>query len=133
MATERSRDLVIGVVQSVVAIGLGVVALKVVPQFEKIFADFGTTLPTMTIIVISLGRFLAFYWYLLVLPVLLWPFVNWGIVSVLSPRPEVVMPRRLWYFVTWVFILLVVAFAVFALFRPLVVLITALTPAPVVQ
>ena len=82
----------------------------------------------MTILVINVARFLGLYWYLLVLPVLLWPFVNWGIVSVLSPRPEVVIPRRLWYFATWGVILLVVMFAVVALFVPLIGDIQAVSP-----
>lgn len=118
--------------QSVVAIGLGITALRVEPQFEKIFKNFGAKLPDMTILVINVVRFLGWYWYLLVLPVLLWPFVNWGIVSVLSPRPEVVMPRRLWYFATWGVILLVVIFAVVALFILLTTLVNVFESAPVV-
>ncbi len=123
MATERTvsrfRGFVIGVAQSVVAIGLGVTALKVVPQFEKVFRDFDAKLPDMTKAVVILSRFLGFYWWLLILPVLLWPFVNWGIVSVLSPRPEVVIPKRIWYCATWGTMLLIVVFTVVALWVPL--------------
>ena len=115
MATERSvshvRDFIIGIAQSMVLIALGVVALKVVPQFEKTFMDFGAKLPEMTMLTISVSRFLGLYWYLLVLPVFVWPFVNWGIASVLSPRPEVVLPKRIWYCVTWGTMLLIVVFA----------------------
>ena len=135
MATERSVsrswDFVFGIAQSVVAIGLGITGLRVVPQFVRAFKDFGAKLPDMTILVISLWRFLGFYWYLLVLPILLWPFVNWGIVSVLSPRPEVVMAKRIWYCVTWGVMLLIVVFTVIALCVPLIGDIQGLSPPPV--
>lgn len=135
MATGRdvfgSRAFAVGVAQSVVCVALGAVAMTVVSDFEKIFADFGTTLPTMTIIVISFTRFLIHYRYVALLPALVWPFVNWGIVSLLSPRPEVVIPRWLWYTATWLVILLVVALAVVALVLPLIGPISLRTPTPV--
>jgi hypothetical protein len=110
-------------VQSVLWFALGVAALIVVPKLEKIFRDFGTKLPDMTITVLNASHFLGRYWYLALLPVLLWPFVNYGVVALLSPRPDVVMPKRLWYFATWVVILLAIMFAVVALFLPLIVLV----------
>jgi len=135
MATRRdvfgSRAFAVGVVQSVISVVLGVVALYVVPNFEKIFADFGTTLPTMTIILICFTRFLSRYWFLAFLPILLWPVVNHGVVSLLSPRPEVVIPRWLWYIATWMALVLIVVLAVFALFVPLIGDIQAISPPPV--
>lgn len=116
----RSGDFFVGAAQSMVVLALGLFALKVVPQFEKIFMDFGTTLPTMTIILIKVSRILAYFWYLTALPVLLWPLVNWGIVSLLSPRPEVVLPKELWYFLTWGIIVLIIAIAPVALLIPLI-------------
>ena len=124
MATERSvshvRDFIIGIAQSMVTIGLGITALRVVPQFERTFMDFSVKLPEMTMLTISVSRFVGLYWFLLVLPVFVWPFVNWGIASVLSPRPEVVIPRRIWYCVTWGAMLLIVVFAGIALWIPLI-------------
>lgn len=132
MVTNRrsmfgSPDFDAGLAQSAVWLTLGVAALFVVSKFEQIFQDFGTSLPSMTIALLDLTHLLSRYWYLALLPVISWPFVNWGIVFLLSPRPEVVLPRRLWYFATWGVILLVVVFAMFALFRPLIVLISPLS------
>ena len=76
----------------------------------------------MTLAVINFTHFLSRHWYVAFLPVLLWPFVNWGIVCLLSPRPDVVAPRRLWYFATWGIILVAVMVAVAALFLPLITL-----------
>lgn len=39
--------------------------LKHVPQYEKMFKDFGCKLPDMTIAVISLSRITSKYWFLL--------------------------------------------------------------------
>jgi len=95
--------------------------------FDKIFHDFGAELPGMTIVLIQFTQFLRHFWYLALLLVVSWPLVNWSIVTALSPRPEVVIPRRLWYFVTWAAPGLALAFAVVALFRPLIELITKLS------
>ena len=99
-------------------------------KFIKIFRDFNTNLPGMTIAVIRFTNFLASYWYLALLLVCLWPFVNWGIVSVLSPSPEVVIPRRLWYCLTWLIIFLIPVFAMVTLYLPLNGLIDSLSPPP---
>ena len=126
----RSRAFADGVVQSVIWAVLGVVALIAVPKFERIYADFGygdarlngAKLPNTTVAIISFTHVLRRFWYLALPLVCCWPFVNFGVVSLLSPRPEVVIPRRLWYDAMWVVLFLVIMFAVLALFRPLVVL-----------
>jgi type II secretory pathway component PulF len=46
-------------------LGLTFIMLKIIPQFEKIFKDFGTTLPSLTLTLIGVARFTADYWYLL--------------------------------------------------------------------
>ena len=46
----------------VVSVAVGIltfIMLKIVPQFEKIFADFGTDLPPMTMILINTSSFIA--------------------------------------------------------------------------
>ncbi|MFK7160909.1 type II secretion system F family protein [Marinospirillum sp. MEB164] len=51
----------------VMVLGLGVAALlliKVVPQFENMFASFGAELPAFTQLVINLSRFMQAWWYL---------------------------------------------------------------------
>ncbi len=93
---------------------LGVALLNVVAKFEKIFQDFKTDLPATTIALINFCHWLRCYWYLAVLLVLVWPFLNYGIVSLLSPLPGVVLPRRLWHVATWLVILAVILFALFA-------------------
>ena len=40
------------------------IMLKIVPEFEKIFLDFDTQLPTLTAVVISAANAFAVYWYL---------------------------------------------------------------------
>jgi len=60
------------------AVGILVFILwKIVPAFEKIFADFGTTLPAMTQFLISASRGVVVYWYLIPgVPVGLWLFIK---------------------------------------------------------
>jgi len=130
---SRSRPFAVGVAQSVAWIALGGAALRIVPEFEKIFRDFGTTLPAPTVFLLGLTHFLNNYWYLAILPAAVWPFVNWAVVSLLSPRPEVVLAKQLWYVVTWATLPLAVMFGVVALFTPLIVDISNLSSGPVVQ
>jgi len=122
-----SGAFVVGMVQAALWIALGVAGLRVVRSFQKIFDDFGADLPGMTIVLIRFTQFLRHFWYLALLFVVSWPLVNWRVVSLLSPRPDVVIPRRLWYLVTWAALGLVLAFASAALFRPLIELITKLS------
>ncbi|MDO4584647.1 MAG: type II secretion system F family protein [Planctomycetia bacterium] len=44
---------------------LAFIMIMIVPSFIKIFADFGTTLPTMTLILIDISNLFVQYWYLL--------------------------------------------------------------------
>jgi type IV pilus assembly protein PilC len=41
------------------------IMLKIVPSFEKIFKDFGTALPGMTVLLIKMSNFICNFWYLL--------------------------------------------------------------------
>jgi len=41
------------------------IMLKIVPQFKKIFDDFGSELPPMTQLLIDISNFIANYWFLL--------------------------------------------------------------------
>ena len=65
---------------TVVTFAIGIltfIMLKIVPQFQKIFADFGTGLPpiTQTLIIISDG--VAHFWYLLpAIPTAIWLFIK---------------------------------------------------------
>ena len=52
----------------VVSVAIGIltfIMLKIVPQFKKIFDDFGTDLPPMTQILIDISNWVANYWYLI--------------------------------------------------------------------
>ena len=115
-----SQAFVVGVVQAVLLTALGATALSTVRGFEKIFQDFGAELPCMTQVLIQFTHLLGHFWYLAFLLLASWPLVNWRIVSVLSPRPEIMLPRRLWYFATWAVLPLAVAFAMVALLLPLI-------------
>jgi hypothetical protein len=122
-----SRAFVVGVVQAVVWIALGLWVLRIASGFKKIFLDFGTELPGTTVAFIQFTHFLGHYWYLALLAVALWPLANRRIVFLLSPRPDVVIPRRLWYCATWAVPILVVLFGLFALLHSLSDLFTRLS------
>jgi type IV pilus assembly protein PilC len=52
----------------VVSVAVGIltfIMLKIVPQFKKIFDDFGTELPAMTQFLIDVSNWIANYWYLI--------------------------------------------------------------------
>jgi len=52
----------------VVSVAVGIltfIMLKIVPQFKKIFDDFGTELPQMTQVLINISNWVATYWYLI--------------------------------------------------------------------
>jgi type IV pilus assembly protein PilC len=52
----------------VVSVAVGIltfIMLKIVPQFKKIFDDFGTDLPQMTQVLINISNWVATYWYLI--------------------------------------------------------------------
>jgi type IV pilus assembly protein PilC len=53
------------VVVSVAVLILTFIMLKIVPQFKKIFDDFGSTLPPMTQLLIDISNWIAAYWYLI--------------------------------------------------------------------
>jgi len=49
-----------------VAVGiLSFIMMTIVPQFKKIFDDFGSTLPAMTETLINISNFVVNYWYLI--------------------------------------------------------------------
>ncbi|MCE9629347.1 MAG: type II secretion system F family protein [Planctomycetia bacterium] len=58
--------LVYPIVVVCVAVGiLTFIMLKIVPQFKKIFDDFGSTLPPMTQVLIDISNWVSNYWYLI--------------------------------------------------------------------
>jgi len=58
--------LIYPIVVVLVAVGiLAFIMVKIVPQFKKIFADFGSELPPMTQILIDISNFVCNYWYLI--------------------------------------------------------------------
>ncbi|NUT77495.1 type II secretion system F family protein [Pseudomonas sp. C1C7] len=48
----------------VAAIVTGILLVKVVPQFESVFHNFGAELPTFTLMVISLSKFMQQWWWM---------------------------------------------------------------------
>ncbi|MGA2616706.1 MAG: type II secretion system F family protein [Thermoguttaceae bacterium] len=53
------------------------IMLKIVPQFEKIFKDFGTKLPDITLALINLSNWVGTYWYLIpIIPTSIWLFIK---------------------------------------------------------
>jgi type IV pilus assembly protein PilC len=54
------------IVVVLVAVGiLAFIMVKIVPQFKKIFEDFGSELPPMTQVLIDISNFTVNYWYLI--------------------------------------------------------------------
>ncbi len=52
----------------VVSVAVGIltfIMMKIVPQFKKIFDDFGSTLPPMTQLLIDISNWVVNYWYLI--------------------------------------------------------------------
>ncbi|MCE0464744.1 MULTISPECIES: type II secretion system F family protein [Pseudomonas] len=49
----------------VAAVVTGILLVKVVPQFESVFAGFGAELPAFTVMVIGLSEFMQQWWWLL--------------------------------------------------------------------
>ena len=70
--------LVYPIVVVLVAVGiLAFIMIQIVPQFKKIFDDFGSELPPMTQTLINISNFTVDYWYLL-------PLVPIGIVLLIK-------------------------------------------------
>jgi len=65
---------------TVVCFAVGILAfimIKIVPAFERIFADFETELPKMTTILIETSRAAVKWWWLLpVVPISIWLFIK---------------------------------------------------------
>jgi type IV pilus assembly protein PilC len=58
--------LVYPIVVVMVAVGiLAFIMIKIVPQFKKIFHDFGSELPPMTQLLIDISNWVVNYWYLI--------------------------------------------------------------------
>ena len=62
---------------------LSILMLFVMPQFEVMFSSFGADLPILTQSVIDVSHFLADYWWLLLLVILL-PISGWKLLSTKS-------------------------------------------------
>ncbi len=53
------------------------IMIKIVPSFEKIFKDFDTELPNMTLVLIAISNAAVSYWYLIPgIPLVLWLFIK---------------------------------------------------------
>jgi type IV pilus assembly protein PilC len=61
---------------TVVTFAVGIlifIMIKIVPSFEKIFKDFKTTLPDITVLLIKISNFVVNFWYLLpLIPLAIW-------------------------------------------------------------
>ena len=119
----RSRAFTTGLMQSVLLLLVGLAVMRVVPKFEPAFSPTSVPLPAATVTLINVRHFLGHYWYLIFLPLCLWPFLNGSIALMLSPSSTFVVPARIWIWATWVLLLLLVLYVATALMLPLVTLI----------
>lgn len=122
-----SRAFRIGITQAVLWAMLGVALVRTARSFKPLFDDFGVSLPAFTQHMLIVGQLLAQYWYLCFLPLCAWPFVFWGVASLLSGHSGTTTPSRLWSWLTWLVLLLFVVVVALAFLRPLVVLIGRLS------
>jgi type IV pilus assembly protein PilC len=64
----------------VISVAVGIltfIMIKIVPSFVKIFDDFDTTLPPMTIVLIGISNAAVNYWYLIPgIPISFWLFIK---------------------------------------------------------
>lgn len=118
----RSKAFLVGIAQSVLWIALSAALMYHVSSFERVFKDFGYgELPVVTAVVLKLGHLLVQYWYVGLLPISLWPFAYWGVTQHLRSAP---ISQDLWHITTWGVPFVCAGMVVFALVRPLIVLIT---------
>ena len=62
---SRVRLIVLLVLHAICGVSIVWSLLKLVPQYEKVFKDFGAKLPELTIMVINLSAWFGRYWYIL--------------------------------------------------------------------
>lgn len=56
---------------------LSFIMIRIVPEFEKIFADFDADLPEITVALMETSRFISTYWYLIPgVPIGIWLFIK---------------------------------------------------------
>lgn len=122
-----SKAFCVGIVQGLSWAALGVALVRAASRFRPIFDDFGVALPTLTQLAFGVAQLLATYWYLCFLPLCVWPFIFWGVASLLSRRSGTTAPNRLWSWATWLVMLLMVVLVACAFLLPLVVLIGRLS------
>ena len=62
----------------IAAVGILIfIMLNIVPEFEKIFNDFGTDLPPMTVFLVGASNAVATYWYLIpIIPISIWLLIK---------------------------------------------------------
>ena len=101
---------------------LGVALIVASASVAKAFTKFRMNLPDPTAAVVDFALVLRQFWYLGLLAVCPWPLANWGMVRILSNRPESFIPRRLWYLATWIIPLVAAIFAFSALMISLMAL-----------
>jgi hypothetical protein len=119
----------VGLVQASTFVLFAVATEVAMPVFERIHRQFEANMPGVTTEVLHAAE-RPFRFWLLALPlVCLWPFVNYGVVSlllprvfrdVLAPRRDVATASRLWYIASWLAIALLVAFVLYALILPMI-------------
>ena len=72
------RPALIAIVVVLVAVGiLTFIMIKIVPAFQKIFADFKTELPVPTLLLMKISYACVHYWFLIPgIPIAIWLFVK---------------------------------------------------------
>lgn len=108
--------------------------LFVVPQFEQTFKDFGTKLPTVTVILLDLSRLCDRFWYACLAMTIAAPVVLGFLVGLTKPRHAVatarltpIQRRAAFLLPTLLFLGIYIFILIVALFLPMINLLQAVS------
>ena len=117
---------VFGLVMVLIAVGLLLgVMVFIVPRFAEVFADFGEDLPVITKIVLAISHFLCTWWFVVI------PLVGLVVAGLVALYVQLPRYRKLlasiYVVVGWILFAIGVIGVVFAIFMPLITLMTAMS------
>jgi hypothetical protein len=96
--------------------------MYVVPRFTRIFKDFDTTVPPVTVQLIDMSNWWKDFWFF---PTFVLPFYLAALYFVVRANPTA---ARIWTYVAVILSVLVLAFTAVAVFLPMVTLYQKLNP-----
>lgn len=117
----------LAIIHGLILAGVVWMLVKIVPSFEKIFEDFGTELPAMSIWVLNLSHFFHVYWYLSVPIILIFYVGELAVTYLLFCQPGKIALKVLWNIIILLIPLFLIIFIAVAMWAPLISLIEDLS------